>query len=348
MNVYRTHIIVDQKDSTKIRQLKLDDCSFLLNPEPSDCYWEAKDGKSETHYSRGRGTDFSKPDEIPQNELLIKAESEEKAEDLLSIIHGGMLLAYPEPNLTHRFLNVKEYIESENDWYREEPFVKYLKKFENIAFGCHLASQAILDRKLIYAIEKYKVSLTLASFTPHSAHPKFGQVFDNQNIKHNFHVRAAFAIISAFSVIEELDLEVRSGSKNPRFTDPDNGIWNEKVLSNISKRLKESRINEDLTFDWVYRGTPTRIEEEIKPFFGYDSEWVVYGEDVRDKTLSFPEAIHNASYLRNYFSAHKFNDLTQYISPYDVFNTQSLARQLILRKMTLWEVMLHLNLKNSG
>jgi hypothetical protein len=109
--------------------------------------------------------------------------------------------------------------------------------------------------------------------------------------------------------------------------DKENGIWNPKVLSDIVERLKESNINDDLTFDWIYRGAPTRIEQEVKPFFGFDSQWVAYGKDVRDKTLTFPEAIRNVSYLRNFLTAHKLNDLTQYISPYDVFNVQSLVRQ---------------------
>jgi hypothetical protein len=84
------------------------------------------------------------------------------------------------------------------------------------------------------------------------------------------------------------------------------------------------------------KSVQTRIENEIKPYFGYDSKWQTYGDEVRDKTLTFPEAIHNASYLRNFIAAHKFNELTQYISPYDVFNTQNLARILILRKYGFW------------
>lgn len=129
---------------------------------------------------------------------------------------------------------------------------------------------------------------------------------------------------------KELGLDIRSSNKKLRFTNNETGEWNSIVLSDINKRLNDSGITSDKTFDWIYRGKPTSIEKEIKPFFGFDSKWIVYGEDVRDQTLTFPEAIHNASYLRNFIAAHKFNELTQCISPYDVFNIQSLARELIL------------------
>ncbi|MDP2524870.1 hypothetical protein [Maribacter dokdonensis] len=340
MGIYRTHLIIDQSDSLKIKKLKIDNAKFILAQEPSNCFWEAKDGRSFGHYMGGRDPEFARKDEIPQVELLIETESKEKAEDLLSIIHGGMLLAYPEPGLTTNFVFLKEYIEDENKWYTKKPFSNYLKRIEHVGFGCQIASLAVKDKKLIYAIEKYKVSLELASFTPKSADPRYGQVFDNYDLKHSYHTRSAFAIVSAFSIIEELGLEIRSSSANPRFLNNETGEWNPKVLKNINDRLTEANIDKKLTFDWIYRGEPTKIELETKPLFGVDSKWIVYHEDVRDKTLTYPEAIHHASYLRNFIASHKFKELTQYISPYDVNNVQLLARQLIIRKMEMWETMM--------
>jgi hypothetical protein len=341
MGIYRTHLIVNQKDSLKIKSLSIDNVTFKFINEPSNCYWEGKDGKSFSHYSGGKKKELQNTDEIPQLELLIEADSEEKAEDLLSIIHGGMLLAYPAPGLTTNFVFLKEYIEEQNEWYNENPFISYLQRLDNVGFGCQIASIAIKNKQLIYSIEKYKVSLELASFTPKSADPMYGQVFENYDIKHSYHTRSSFAIVSAFSVVEELGLEVRSSSVNPRFVNNETGEWNPKVLKSITKRLRESNINEDLTFDWIYRGEPTKIEKETKPLFGVDSQWIVYHKDVRDKTLTFPEAIHHASYLRNFIASHKFKELTQYISPYDVNNVQLLARQLIIRKIKMWETMLN-------
>ena len=343
MNIYRTHLIVTRKDAEIIKHLSFPNHSLILKEEPSLCFWESSDGGVFSQLVNGYDKGHIGNDDKPQLELIIKAESDENAEDLLEIIHGGMLLAYPEPDLTTNFTFISEINDEFEIMYREEPFRNYFKRFENIRFGCEIASEAINDNTIIYAIEKYKISLELSSFAPHSANPKYGQVFNNYNVQHQNHTRYAFAIISAFSVIEELELEIRSSSKKHRFTNNDEGIWNEEVYEDIVKRLEQVGIANDSTFDWIYRGTPTRIENDIKPLFGYDSKWTDYGEDIRDKTLTFPQAIHNASYLRNFIAAHKFNELTQFVSPYDVFNIQCLARQLILNKIGFWNKMLSRN-----
>ena len=343
MTKFRTHLIVDKRDTDKIKQLKISDISLELVPEPSNCYWESQDGKSSSIFYGGRDPHTIREDEIPMNELVIEAADEAVCEDFLSVVQGGMLLAFPDASIIHNFIYTTEYDESKNYIYSDTNFFTHLKKIENAAFGCLVAEKTIKDNQLVYAIEKYKTSIGLASFNPHSANPRYGQVFDNYDIKREYHTKAAFAIISAFSVIEELGLEVRSSQKKPRFINTENGEWNPEVLADVQKRLNESNMPNEMTFDWVYRGTPTRIEQDIKPYFGFDSEWIKYGEAVRDKTLTMPEAIHNASYLRNFIAAHRFNELTQYISPYDVFNVQSLARKLILNKLGLWQTMLERN-----
>lgn len=203
-----------------------------------------------------------------------------------------------------------------------------------------MLTKIIHDKECCYALEKYKLSLELHSFSPHSADPIYGQVFDHYDFKKQTHTRSAFAIISAFSVIEELGLEIRSSAKNPRFLNPDKGEWNPKVLDNVQSRLSNIGIDKTSTFNWIFRGEQTKVEKDFKPYFGYDSEWTEYRDNVRDKTLTFAEAIHNASYLRNFIASHKFNELTEFISPYDVFNLQCLARKLILERLGVWEIML--------
>lgn len=343
MTKFRTHLIVDKRETDKIKLLKIPDIALELVPEPSNCYWESKDGKSSSISYGGRDPHTIQEDEIPMNELLIEAADEAVCADFLSIVQGGMLLAFPDASIIHNFVFTTEYDGSKNYIYTDNNFFSYLKKIENTAFGCLIAEKTIKDNQLVYAIEKYKTSIGLTSFNPHSANPRYGQVFDNYDVKREYHTKAAFAIISAFSVIEELGFEIRSSQKKPRFTNPENGEWNPEVLGDIQQRLNESGIPNEMTFDWVYRGKPTSIEQEIKPYFGFDSEWTKYGQTVRDKTLTMPEAIHNASFLRNFIAAHKFNELTQYISPYDVFNVQNLSRKLILNKLGLWQTMLEGN-----
>jgi hypothetical protein len=81
--------------------------------------------------------------------------------------------------------------------------------------------------------------LKLDWFTPHSAAPSYGQIFTNSYIDYEYHVDAAFAIVAAFSVIEELGLEVRSSRENPRFVGAAKDEWNPQVKKKfrISARL---------------------------------------------------------------------------------------------------------------
>ncbi|WP_155296358.1 hypothetical protein [Spirosoma rigui] len=343
MPKFRTHLIINKRDSDKIKALSFNNIKLDLLPEPSKCYWESLDGRSSSISYGGRDPETIREDEIPLNELIIEAATEEVAEDFISILQGGMLLVFPDASIIHKFIFITEYDESRNKLYTDEHIFSYLKKFDNVSFGCLIAQKIIRDNQLVYAIEKYKTSIGLTSFNPYSADPMYGKVFDNYDFKREYHTKAAFAIIAAFSVIEELGLEIRSSQKRPRFLNSATGEWNPDVLLDVQERLNESNISDRLTFDWVYRGDPTRIEKEIKPYFGFDSEWTKYGEAVRDKTLTIAEAVHNASYLRNFIAAHKFNELTQYISPYDVFNVQSLGRKLILNKLNLWQAMLDRN-----
>lgn len=343
MKKFRTHLVISNLDSEKIKKISTDSFQYHLSPEPTNCYWESIDGSSSLYSPSGKSNKYINPNDIQLNELIILSNSEEQAEDILSIIHGGVLLAYPEPSLISGFVFLEEYNVDKNSLYEKPDFHIYYKKIDNVAFGCEVASLSILEPSICYAIEKYKVSLELDSFTPRSADPQYGQVFEHYDIKHCTHTRSAFAIIAAFSVIEELGLEIRSSSKNKRFNNNETGEWNPTVLMDINDRLEKSGISSDMTFDWIYRGSPTEIEKEFKPYFGYDSEWIKYGSAIRDKTLTFPEAIHNASLLRNFYAAHKFCDLTKYISPYDVFNVQCLARKLILHKLGLWNKMINRN-----
>lgn len=343
MTKFRTHLIVDKRETDKIKQLNIPEITLELVPEPSNCYWESQDGMSSSILNGGKYRHFIREDEIPMNELLIEATDKAVCEDFISVVQGGILLAYPDTSIIDSFGITTEYDENKNYMYSDTDLFSYFKKIKNIAFGCLIAEKTIKDNQLVYAIEKYKTSIGLISFDPNSVDPRYGQVFDNHDIKREYHTKAASAIISAFSVIEELGLEVRSSQNKPRFTRPEVGEWNSEVLADTKKRLNESNIPNEVTFDWVYRGTPTRIEQEIKPYFGFDSEWTKYGEAVRDKTMTMPDAIHNASYLRNFIAAHRFKELTQYISPYDVYNVQTLARVLILNRLGLWQTMIEQN-----
>ncbi len=320
--------------------LQFDSSKIVLevSPETTQRYWESLDGlgRMTTLEPEPNDKKVISRELAPRNELLIYAKDEDICQDYLSLIHGGIILAYPDPHITLRSFYLNDFRDIEPFSPSVEILGSYFVECESVGFGCRVLKACLNDKKIAYSLHKYKTSLELSSFTPRSADPLYGQVFENYNIKKESHTKAAFAIIAAFSVIEELGVEIRSGHKNPRFLDHHKGIWNPKVLEDVQARLAKIGVDEKMTIDWIYRGEKTEIEKEILPKFGTDSHWQLYHNQVRDQTLTFPEAIHIASYMRNKIAAHKFRELTQFISPYDVFNVQSLARKLILEKMGLW------------
>lgn len=337
MKTFRTFCVVSLQETDKIKLLLGSDSIMMFLNDPVKRYWQSIDGKGELALTfAGKSYEPSK-ELILQNEVLIYCVDTNEAEKIASTIHGGILLAYPDPLAANKPIEIDEIANDFNNLlYSEKWYFDRFVKRNNFYFGTLVWKIARNDESSLYAIEKYKLSLFLDSFTPHSANPKYGQLFENYNAQYSYHTKAAFAIITAFSAIEELGLEIRSSQKNPRFLDNKKGEWNPIVIADIKNRLNDIGILETEIIDWVFRGKPTRVEEDMLPYFGVDSEWID-GKNVRDKSLSFPEALHNVSYLRNFIAAHKFNELTEFISPYDVFNAQNLTRRLILNKLGLWE-----------
>lgn len=338
MKKYRPHIILTKACSEEIVKINFNSSNIVLEvvPESTKRYWESLDGLGRMTSMSPKPDDIIRKEYVPRNELIIYAKDEEACQDYLSLIHAGIILAYPDPSVTLRSFYLNEFRDIKPYSPSVEIFGSYFKECDSVGFGCKVLQASLNDKEVAYALHKYKTSLELSSFTPKSADPLYGQVFENYDVKKESHTKAAFAIIAAFSVLEELGVEIRSNQKMPRFLDHNKGIWNPKVLEDIQARLAKIGVDDKMTIDWIYRGEKTEVEKEILPKFGMDSHWQLYHEQVRDQTLTFPEAIHIASFLRNKIAAHKFRNLTQFISPYDVFNVQSLARKIILEKMGLW------------
>lgn len=335
MKAYHSHILLSKNEKNFIEKLNVPEVNFKFITDPSKRYWEFDDEKGSTILEEYYD-DFKLENKSPYFELIIEAKNEEMVEDFLSLVQSGLLLGTPDYNLVSNFVFPSDFKEDNLTYYLKKPFSNYLKRFESIKLGFKVAELTLFNKTIAYSLEKLKISHELESVNPYNVDPRYGQYYDNESKLRLSHTKRAFSIIAAFSVVEELGLEIRSSRVNPRFKNKDSGEWNPKVFNEIENRLNEANIPLNLTVDWVYRGTPTRIENDIKPFFGFDSEWTVYGDEVRDKTLTIIEAIHNASYLRNFIASHKFNELTALISPYDVFNVQEIARKLILHRLNLW------------
>lgn len=217
--------------------------------------------------------------------------------------------------------------------FRSVGYFEHFTYRQTLPVAVAVATRAWSDSSLVYAIHKLAQSYMLESVSPHSMHPRYEQVFQKHTNEFSSHVGTSVAINLAYSAIQELGLDVRSSSQNPRWLNNKEFIWNPSVLSNLLARLKAAGIDPDKTIDWVVRGIDTEVEvHPIRDSYVVHS----YGGQVRDIELSLPDAINSCEYLRNFMTAHAFRESTSLLGPYEVYNTQQVARYLILSKCNLW------------
>ncbi|WP_029034966.1 hypothetical protein [Salinimicrobium terrae] len=139
MEKFRTHLIVNLRNSRIIENLDFtkSDFSLELIPEPTNCFWEYGNGLGEIHYGGGKNArDFDNKFELQQNELIILSPDENIAANALSLIKGGMMLAYPDPTNTFLDLYVSKKTDRPPDFYKTFPGTFH--KLESTAFGCQV------------------------------------------------------------------------------------------------------------------------------------------------------------------------------------------------------------------
>lgn len=325
------------------------DCNAKLTyrQDPSNLHWITDASGSSCIYQY-----FPNADELAKLkgsyknalELIINADDELTAQNINSLIYSARLLCYPDVNFTeHHLLEVitsNQFIASGGRF--SETF-KQDEIFDRMPLACLIASRAS-NGNFQYALEKYKYSLHLDWFTSHSASPIYGKKFCTDVRDNTAHINSIYAFLCAYTIIEELGLDIRSSAKNPRFVSETND-WNSVVLNDIVKRLSDVGISADDTVPWLIRGTPSPLYDEIKPQFTKKAEWYNPDNDVFDLELKIYEAIHYCSYIRNYFLAHKTNDIVKYINPYDIHDVQDLARRLMLSTLGVWDIMLDKTIK---
>lgn len=350
MKSFATCIMMLEEDAEYVKRLDTgSDFSFSYRDDPTFANWESKNGYSSLVASRPSEEEIERHfsvGEKPAKELIIHADNEHVADTIIRLIYCGTLLVHPSPIEFPEPGHSYE-IPGDRSFYTVEPYLRQSIN-ENVLFGCVIADRAWNHEEVMYSLEKYRLSLQLEYFTPLSGHPRHGEMFKFRADDYRVHVSAAHAALAAYSVIEELGVDIRSNSKKPRFID---GQWNPDVKANVLTRLMKIGVTEEHWMLWTLRGDPTPLESRISPTMGTESEYCDY-PDVRDRILKTYEAIHYASFIRNYFLAHKFQELTKYITPYDVHNVQSLARQLLLCRLGLWkqykeDVIRQLNFKKS-
>ena len=196
-----------------------------------------------------------------------------------------------------------------------------------------IAAKATRRRRWVFSLVKYWLSLQSCSVPVIELHPTHGTRFMVERDPIN-HAIMAQAIITAYSAIEALDLQVKASPENPSKKD---GRWNPSVLEDLQARLGQQGINLDEPLVWTLRNSPTRIERRHKPPAGPRASWARYS--IRDREVTLVDAINYASLLRSRVSSHGTHSLTRSLTMHHVENVQHVARRLLLESIGFWRQM---------
>lgn len=267
-----------------------------------------------------------------EKEVIIYASNQLSAQKILDLILYSLELYHGDP--------ISPFGDIKLTAYNNEYLRSYLKEntefklqrisLDGIPVACLIAAKASRRESLVYAIAKYRFSVSLYSqfradlepwSSPHLPVSKYPQD----------HIAFCHAIISAYSVLEELGLEIRASKDNPSKID---GQWNPKVKNNLENRLLKAGIDLSNTLLWTMRGPKRKLEKAKEILVFKKSPWS-YGK-VRDAEVDLIDAIEYARWLRSYVSSHTVKEITKVVSPYDVINTQHLARRCILEPFGIW------------
>jgi len=264
-------------------------------------------------------------------EIVLYARSWVSAQRALDLIYGCHQLVFDTPPIIS--VHPIAYNETEPDWMQEDDRrrqVEMTLSTSDFPLACAIAAKASRRRRWVYAVAKLKFSQSL-----YSVHHVDLEPWKSPNLPISSfpddHVLFSYAIISAYSVLEDIGLELRASTRRPSRI---SGNWNPIVKEDLDLRLAKAGVDLGETLLWTIRG-PKRTIERRRPIPpARKAAWS--GWFVRDSKLSVADAIAYADWLRDRVASHAAKDLTRVLSPYDVVNVQHLARRLLLECLGFW------------
>ena len=270
---------------------------------------------------------------IASKEVFIIAKSKTVARRVASNVVGAMTLLEGSSVLIG---NVSDAL----DWQHDPPSnIKRLHAIRSwsmrgFPLACRIAARVSYSLRLQYALAKFKLSCETSSFDWIDLDPDHSETIPRWHRAED-HVRLATAIVLAYSVLEELGLEVRASASNPSSI---NGQWNPVVKRELEDRLKRAGIDLSDPVVWSVRGGKSLLEAERPKHLYVTSTrtpWTRW--DIRDRHVEVVDAIGHASFLRSKVSSHRLKpSWVRMLSAYDVANVQHLARRLFLETVGYW------------
>lgn len=195
---------------------------------------------------------------------------------------------------------------------------------DNLYSACKLVRKAVTSKELEFALYKYFVAQEIYPIHPMDLDP-MTDIIDRLYLP-TIQTTIGNAVITSFSVLEELGLKENASKENPSTIDNN---WNPLVFNDLCERLIRHNINPYETIPWCSRGEYKRpFKPQIDP--SNLCEWSD-GIDVMDFYISIVEAILETSHIRNKKASHGNRGKLNLLSVYDIENSNALAR-FILQK----------------
>ena len=239
-------------------------------------------------------------------EIVIESKSWHRAQHALNLILSSFLLYSGNPPLFEMDYVAHNDEEPKflDNLYKKAVEEKYLSA-SNIPIACAIAAKTSRKTKWVYALTKYKFSMSLYGVfhvdlepfrSPHLAVSPFP----------DDHVIFSHAIVAAHSAIEDLGLEIRASHKKPSRL---NGKWNPIVKKDLEDRLESANINLNEKILWTIRGPKRKIEKKRGIPILEKASWS--GGNIRDAEIEIIDAIAYVDWLRDWVASHGVKELTR-------------------------------------
>ena len=183
---FGTSIIASAGQASEINSLPANaEWNLTTRDDPSKRHWSDQRGRTSTTFHGVVDSERlewlrASGDSIPSQQVIIRAGDLTTASNVNSLMYGGILLGYPDLLDSPQPQEVYSPVEIPEMAYSEENFVSQFQDYTSVAFGCQVATKTWANLAFIYAVEKYKHSLKLDSFTLRSSAPIYGQIFPNE------------------------------------------------------------------------------------------------------------------------------------------------------------------------
>lgn len=301
-------------------------------------------GQQEGIFCKGRGWQITfepspsshihiGPNGAPAKEIVVYANSIERAQYVVDMVFAAYSLSAGEllADESNRVFSKRAETVSEIEEQLMAGGGRGLG-VHHLPVACMIAAKASQRMAYQYALFKFLLSQRTVSLAGDALDPERGwepsKTVSDYPAEHVFN---AHAIISGYSVLEELSLELRASSKKPSKI---NGQWNPVVKQELENRLLSANVDLSEFIIWHLRDTPTKIERSRQPPSKGKCEWA--SAKVRDVYVEVIDAIAYASWLRSVISAHRLPKLARSLTIYDVANVQHLSRRILLEVLGFW------------